>query len=360
MKPTTAHLMTRAEWRYRVVSETCCTNLGSVADRFSSISRRIRCSSSESGISPISDQGSSCCAPIAPVEYCPSILAHGSPPLNARGAPDLPGEARRAFRARRHRDRSGPAPRRPTVPAPPADPAPGPDRRPRRPPTGLGPVAEQLSLVFGGRLPSRTSCWPDDAEQADAPADVEGGQELAGDPAEVGGEVGRLGERARPGDGAEVAEAHLELHGARGHPGGAQPRRHAVGQAHDAVLERGVVVQVDREGLLVPDRLHHLLGHDRRARRGSTPARAGGDPTRCRASARACLRGARRARRRSAPRARRACARSRARRPRAAGPGAGGGTRARCPVRRRGGRRAWRGRWPAWPAASWWRPRPRR
>jgi hypothetical protein len=44
--------MTRAAWRYSVVSETCCTNLGSVAERFSSISLRIRCSSSESGIDP--------------------------------------------------------------------------------------------------------------------------------------------------------------------------------------------------------------------------------------------------------------------------------------------------------------------
>ena len=62
--PTTDHLMTRAECRYSVVSETCCTNLGSVAERFSSISRRIRCSSSESGIDPF------------PLRECPSARHH--------------------------------------------------------------------------------------------------------------------------------------------------------------------------------------------------------------------------------------------------------------------------------------------
>src|ERR1039457_225725 len=50
MNPATAHLIMRAAWRYRVVSETCWTSFGSVTERLASMSRRIRCSSSDSGI----------------------------------------------------------------------------------------------------------------------------------------------------------------------------------------------------------------------------------------------------------------------------------------------------------------------
>ena len=45
--------------------------------------------------------------------------------------------------------------------------------------------------------------------------------------------------------------------------GGPEARRHPVGQADELVLERGVVVEVGREGLLVADRLHLLVGDDR-------------------------------------------------------------------------------------------------
>ena len=147
-------------------------------------------------------------------------------------------------------------------------------------------------------------------------------------------------QRARPGDGGEVAEAHLELHGPGGHRRRPQARRHAVGQADQAVVERGVVVEVDREGLLVADRLHLLVGDDRPlvavprqlvevvpaarpsvgtsgllGERGELPHR--GDPE----GGELALGGRTHAPEPSAPRA-------------------GGGGRARCRARRRGGRRA--------------------
>src|SRR5207249_1249693 len=56
-KPNTAHLIARAECRYRVVSETSWTRRGSVSLWLASISLRIRCSSSDSGMqSPLAPQ----------------------------------------------------------------------------------------------------------------------------------------------------------------------------------------------------------------------------------------------------------------------------------------------------------------
>ena len=77
----------------------------------------------------------------------------------------------------------------------------------------------------------------------------------------------------------------------RGHPRGTQSRRHPVGQADDPVVERGVVVEVGREGLLVADRLHLLIGHHRSL--VAVPGQRVQVPTRrrCRGRGPACPRG---------------------------------------------------------------------
>ena len=186
------------------------------------------------------------------------------------------------------------------------------------------------------------------------PSPVDAVEQPAGDLREVGGEVGRLRERARAGDGAEVAEAHLELHRARrlAAPPGAGSRPCRRGAPPRARARRGRSGR--REGLLVADRLHATVGLDRRvvavprervevlavrvperARRASPPGSRRARPTVCTPS-----RSSRRTRGRADP-------------PQPLDRQRVQERRARRRARRRGGRRAWRGRSRA-SRAAWW------
>src|SRR4051812_1970145 len=121
---------------------------------------------------------------------------------------------------------------------------------------------EEGALV-ARRRGSADELLPRDTEEADTGSDVQSAEELPADADEIGGEGGGLGQGARAGDGREVAEAHLQLDGAGGDVRSAQPRRHAVGEPDELVLERGMIVEIGRERLLVTDRLHLLIGDHR-------------------------------------------------------------------------------------------------
>ena len=289
------------------------------------------------------------------------------------GARGLPLAGYSPVRDPRHQDRTGPGPRPPNAPAPP-----GAARRPEAsrapassaPRSGSGksvPWSAPPGSVPNGRpapCPTasgsrRTSCWAEmPSRRTPRPTSSDRSRSRATRPMSAARSVGAA-QRAGAGDGLEVAEAHLELDGPGGGVCGPEARRHPVGQADELVLERGVVVEVGREGLLVADRLHLLVGDDRPL--VAVPGEGvevvtRGVAERC---ARACPRGWRRGRRRSRRRAWRGGARSPGPRPRGGAPAAGAARRARCPAPPRGDRRAWRDRWPAWRAAWWWRRPPR-
>ena len=159
--------------------------------------------------------------------------------------------------------------------------------RARRPKASVSSVAESSGSVAEERCPGR----PDrglaahellgrDAEQADAGRRRRArAQQLPGDPPQVGGEVGGLGQRARPGDGGEVAEAHLQLHGAArspAPPAGATPPRRPGRRARwssAAWSWRSTGRSPRARSTSPPGRAPPV------ARRGSTPARGGGGPT---------------------------------------------------------------------------------
>ena len=275
------------------MSETCCTNLGSVADRFSSISRRIRCSSSESGISPISRPGSG--GPDSepdPILWCSSIVAHPSGPLNASRGPGLPSAGYSPVPTLRHQDRIGPGPRRPNAPARPgAAPRPEASRclRPRRRrgrdrgracpgpprpapcPNGRPAPCPKRSVPNGlagsvpGRRPGsrRTSCWAEmPSRRTPGPTSSDRSRSRATRPTSAARSVGAASVRERV-TVVKSPKRTLSWTVRAAASRGPQARRHPVGQADELVLERGVVVEVDREGLLVADRLHLLVGDDR-------------------------------------------------------------------------------------------------
>src|SRR5204863_9878464 len=87
-------------------------------------------------------------------------------------------------------------------------------------------VAEQRRLLFGHG--TAHELLGGDAQEADATLHVDVRQQLARDTADVGGQIGRLGQGPRPRDGREVAEADLQLDGPGGDVGGAQTRRDPV------------------------------------------------------------------------------------------------------------------------------------
>ena len=103
-----------------------------------------------------------------------------------------------------------------------------------------------------------------DAEQADAHRHVERRQQLLGGPGDGPPRVDGVGQGHRAGDGAEVAEAHLERRPcARPGPRARSRRPTASARRISSRARRVVVVVVLGEGLLVADRLERLVGHDR-------------------------------------------------------------------------------------------------
>ena len=175
---------------------------------------------------------------------------------------------------------AGPSDRAPRAPPPPGGPAPGRPRpawpgrwRPartgpgwRRPPRWRRPSPPMpASSRLSWRADPSAEPAHADPDQPDAGRRVHRGQQLLGLPGDDRGGVGGLGPGGRPGDGVEVAEAHLEGDGATGQAVSAQPAAHRVGQADDLAIEGLVGVVVVGEGLLVthrlerPDRLHGAL-----------------------------------------------------------------------------------------------------
>ena len=158
----------------------------------------------------------------------------------------------------------------------------------------------------------------------------------------------------RPGDAAQVAEAHPHAHRAPGAPGGPQPGGHPVGEVAQGASEQLIGGLPVSEGGLGTHRRGPAPGLDGAGigvdREGPEPG-AGG-PGRGGGAARRA--GPRPADRPCGSRPRPACARWRDRHPRGAGPAAGRGRPARCPPRRPPGRRAWPPARPPWPGASWW------
>ena len=104
--------------------------------------------------------------------------------------------------------------------------------------------------------------------------------ERAGCDVDLPRDVGRLAERARPGDRREVGEPHLERHRAAGVAGRAQPGGHPLRQPQQLAEDDLRVVDVGGERLLGADALVGLVRDDLAARRGPRPARAGGRPPR--------------------------------------------------------------------------------
>ena len=102
-----------------------------------------------------------------------------------------------------------------------------------------------------------------DAQQPDPRRRVDRVEQRIGRPGDVDRRVDRAVEGGRPGDRAEVAEADLEGDRPPRQPVLAQPGRHRVGQPHELPLERGALVLVVGERLLVADRLGLLVGLDR-------------------------------------------------------------------------------------------------
>src|SRR3954453_8550811 len=138
---------------------------------------------------------------------------------------------------------------------------PGPDGVPHL----LGVLPRRPGDVIEGKLPAPALDQSADADpdQPDARRGVDRSQQLLGRAHDGRARVGGPGERGRPGDGAEVVEAHLQGHGPSGAAGGPQPRADRVPEADELPLERAMGAVVAREGLLVADRLRLALRLDR-------------------------------------------------------------------------------------------------
>ncbi len=108
-----------------------------------------------------------------------------------------------------------------------------------------------------------SSCCTDTPSRRMPSSRSTGAQQRAGRVTDLGGQVRRGRQGVRSGDRAEVAEAHLQLHGPRGLRGPAQAHRDRVGHAQRVPLEPVEIGPVLRERLLVPDRLEHAVRLDR-------------------------------------------------------------------------------------------------
>ena len=190
------------------------------------------------------------------------------------------------------------------------------------------------------------------AEQADAVVGGHAVEQPAGDLGDVGRQVGRVPQGARPGDRPEVAETDLELTVRPASRRGPQARRRRCRRVARPRARATRGRDVDRERLFVADRLRDPLGLDGARRRGSRRARGDGARARRRARATSASSG----RRASSPTVRTPSSASRRR---VAGPtpqrrstASGCRNSSSCPARRRAGRRAWRGRSRAWPGTS--------
>ena len=244
-----------------------------------------------------------------------------------------------ADRAPRHPARTGPAPRRPTARRGPASRRPVAGAGSARRPTGPAPVrrpdrGRARRTGRAGAAARRTELLDRDAEQADAV--VESGRRRAarGPPRRCrrARSVGSP-QRARAGDGAEVAEAHLELDRAARRPtrpAGATPRRRRAARA--ACSSAAWSWRSTGNVSSWPIDFATCVGLDRARRRGSRPARGGGARRRRRARATSASSGSAA----SSPTVRDAelgepALGRRARRPRAARRRAGGGTSSSVP-----------------------------
>ena len=209
---------------------------------------------------------------------------------------------------------------------------------------------------------------PAHTEQTHAWAGIDRREQWPNSSQDVRGEVEDVGGRRGPADRGEVAEAHLELQRAGADARRPEPPRHAVDETDQLPIEFGGAELVGGECFLVADRFRGAIGLELPIVVPDGERREV-----------ACLRDAQRrdeeivdrspaVRGRGSPPVAAACRASRARRPRAATPGAGRGTPVHAPARRsrrpaparsgRGGRSAWPRPRPAWRGTCCGRPRP--